>query len=262
MHQLDLVTPRYISGYGKIISVNRVDVYNNKANADQYVSKGVESVMDFIIADWQKFGIPQYLQLDNEAAFRGSLSHIRTFGVLSRFCLNFDVQLLFIPFNEPWRNGYIESFNSRFNELLWQSQRFKDLEHLKTESKKFIDKHNNYQAYKKNNFSKKVINDNLKLKCLPSNFNFDISKNMPIIKGKINFVRLIDEKGYVNILNEQIYINKDLSFEYVWLMIDTQFQNLKIFYQATKKAPRVLIKVEPYKLRESVKNRIPIKEFC
>ena len=153
MHQLDLVTPRYIKGYGVIISVNRIDVSTGQANLEQYDSKSADSVIDFLIDDWKVFGMPRYLQIDNEAAFRGSLYHPRTFGKVSRFCLNFGVELVFIAFKEPWRNAYIESFNSRFDRLLWQSQRFTDLEHLKTEAKKFRDKHNKYQEYRKQNFS-------------------------------------------------------------------------------------------------------------
>ena len=101
--KLDLVTPRYIKGFGVIISVNRIDVYSSQANLEQFQNKGADSIISFLIEDWKMFGIPHYLQLDNEASFRGSLYHPRTFGKLSRFCLNFGVELVFIPFNEPWR---------------------------------------------------------------------------------------------------------------------------------------------------------------
>ena len=137
LHQLDLVTPRYIKGFGVIISVNRIDVYTAQANLEQYQNKGADSIISFLVEDWKEFGIPHYLQLDNEASFRGSLYHPRTFGKLSRFCLNFGVELVFIPFNEPWRNAHIESFNSRFDRMLWQFINFKNLDHVRTESKKF-----------------------------------------------------------------------------------------------------------------------------
>ena len=80
LHQLDLVTPRYIKGFGAVISVNRIDVYTSQANLEQYRSKGADSIISFIIKDWKTFGRPRYLQLDNEASFRGSLYHPRTFG--------------------------------------------------------------------------------------------------------------------------------------------------------------------------------------
>ena len=261
LHQLDLVTPRYVRGFGVIISVNRIDVYTAQANLEQYQSKGANSVIRFIIDDWKIFGIPRYLQLDNEASFRGSLYHPRTFGKLSRFCLNFGVELVFIPFNEPWRNAHIESFNSRFDKMLWQSIDFKDLDHLRSESKKFRDKHNNYQEYRKNNFSKQKLKS-YQTRYLPKSFSFDISQDLPITRGRLHFVRMIKESGNINILNEDIYVDKNLSFEYVWAIISTKDRNVKIWYQPTKDAPKELLKTKSYKLREPVKNKIPVKKFC
>lgn len=261
IHQLDLVTPRYITGYGKVISINRVDVYSSQANLYQYQAKGAESIINFAVKDWTAYEMPRYLQLDNDAAFRGSLYHQKTFGRLTRFCLNFGVELIFIPFREPWRNGHIESFNSLFNERLWLFQRFTDLEHLRNEAKLFRDKHNNFQTYKKKQFSKQCLEGYTK-RLLPKGFKFDPGIELPITEGKINFLRLVNEKGFINILNEDFYINKDLSFEYIWATIFTKEQVLKFYYQQTKDLKKELIKTVIYKLREPVQNRIPIKEFC
>ncbi|NOG83170.1 MAG: DDE-type integrase/transposase/recombinase [Planctomycetes bacterium] len=261
VHQLDLVTPRYIKGYGSIVSVNRIDVYTNQANLEQYTDKGAESVISFLINDWKAFGLPRFLQLDNEASFRGSLYHSKTFGKLSRFCLNFGVEIVFIPFKEPWRNGYIENFNKRFNELLWQSKSFRDLKDLRVESKKFRNKHNNYQKYKKETFSQQYCKGYTQ-NFLPEGFTFDPSWVLPITNGRIHFIRLVNEKGDITILNEEFYINKALSFEYVWAILNTRKKELSVYYQAAPEAPKQLIRTESYKLRESVKNRIHIEQFC
>jgi putative transposase len=261
VQQLDLVTPRYIRGYGKIISVNRIDVYSNQANLDQYDSKGADSILLFIIDDWRTYGIPAYLQIDNEASFRGSLYHQRTFGKLTRFCLNFGVEMIFIPFREPWRNGCIENFNGLFEERVWNFENFTDLSHIKRESKKYRDKHNHYQAYKKEHFSKQK-SISYTTSYFPKNFTFDVLTELPITKGRVHFTRFIDENGYINVLNESIYVNKKHSCEYVWATIFTDQQKLKIYYKATQDAPTQIIKTMSYKLREPVKDRIPINTFC
>jgi hypothetical protein len=228
---------------------------------EQYQSKGADSIISFLIEDWKTFGIPQYLQLDNEASFRGSMYHPRTFGKLSRFCLNFGVELVFIPFNEPWRNAHIESFNSRFDKMLWQSTAFKNLDHVRAESKKFRDKHNNYQEYRKNNFSKQRLTS-YRARYLPENFNFDVSKLLPITQGKLHFIRLVKRDGTINILNEDFYIDKDLSYAYVWAIVNTKDSNVKIWYQPTKDAPKTLLYTKPYDLREPVKKNISMAQFC
>ena len=260
IYELDLVTPRYITGYGRVVSVNRVDICTSQANLDQYSSKGADSIIDFVVDDWKNYAKPQYLKLDNEASFRGSLIHSRTFGKLTRFCLNFGVEIIFIPFNEPWRNPFIESFNSRFNERLWLFQKFTDLRHLRQESRQFCDQHNHYQSYRKEHFSKQNLHGYTSTK-FPENFVFDTATELPITNGRLHFIRLVDDKGFINILNEPIYVNKNLCSEYVWSTINTADQTLKIFYQAMEKMPRELVKTLDYKLREPVKKRIPVKQF-
>ena len=260
LYELDLVTPRYITGYGRIISVNRIDVCTSQVNLDQYPSKGADSIIEFIVNDWKIYPKPTYLKLDNEACFRGSLIHSRTFGKLTRFCLNFGVQVIFIPFNEPWRNPYIESFNSRFNEHLWLSYKFTDIDHLKRESKIFRDQHNNYQTYRKEHFSTQNRHG-YSVSNFDKDFSFDPSYELPITEGKLHFIRWVNEKGYINILNESFYVNKELSCEYVWVTINTADQTLGLYYQAMQEAPRELIKTIEYQLREPVKKRIPAKEF-
>ncbi|MCK5260229.1 MAG: hypothetical protein KAJ70_04125 [Candidatus Omnitrophica bacterium] len=115
------------------------------------------------------------------------------------------------------------------------------------------DKYNEFQIYKKKNFSKRF---------LPKDFKFNLETELPITDGKIHFVRLVNEKGYIKVLNENFYINKDLSFEYVWATIFTKEQSLKFYYQETKESEKEQIKTVTYKLRESVKDRVPVKDFC
>jgi hypothetical protein len=145
--------------------------------------------------------------------------------------------------------------------MLWQPKVFKDLDHLRSESKKFRDKHNNYQEYRKNNFSKQKAK-NYETRYLPNSFTFDTSQHLPITRGRLHFVRMVKENGNINILNEDFYVDKNLSFQYVWAIISTKDLNVKIWYQPAKDAPKELRKTKSYELREPVKNRISINKFC
>lgn len=260
-HELDLVTPRYISGYGRVVAVNRIDVFSNRAHSGVYRDKAADTVIVFLIADWKAHGIPIYLQVDNEASFRGGMYHPRSFGKLIRFCLNFGVELIFIPWKEPWRNPYIENFNGNFNRLLWEEKTFQDLEHMRREDRRFLLKHNQYQDYKKGHFSKAEAQSHT-LRFLPDSFSLDPDFEFPVTKGKLHFVRWVGEDGTVVVLNESFQVGKELSFEYVWVTIDTENQTLSIYHQADQEQKRILVKEHEYKLREPVKDRIPVNKFC
>lgn len=260
-HEMDLVTPRYISGYGKVVSVNRIDVFTGHVNLQIYRAKGADEILEFLVEDWKRFGIPDHLQLDNEPSFRGGLRHPRSFGKLLRFCLNFGVQIIFISWEEPWRNPYIENFNGHFNRLLWQKKRFQDMEHLRAEAKRFLLKVNEYQHYKKDRFSKaQAISHTLRF--LPENFCFDPGTVLPVTQGRIHFVRLVEGDGTIVILNERFEVDRNLSFEYVWTTIDTEQSSLSIYHQPAEDQKRILVKELKYQLREEVKDHIPVKNFC
>ena len=260
-HEVDLVTPRYIAGYGKVISVNRKDAFSGHANLQIYRAKGADEVIEFLVEDWKAFGIPGFLQLDNESSFRGGLRHPRSFGKLLRFCLNFGVQILFIPWKEPWRNPYIENFNGSFNRLLWKKKRFQDMEHFRAEGRRFLAKVNDYQDYKNDRFSDAQALSHT-LRFFPASFRFDSTTSLPITQGKIHFVRLVEQDGSIDLLNEHFEVNRNLSFEYVWATIDTSKQLLSIYHQPSKDQERTLVKEHKYQLREEVKSRIPVKNFC
>ncbi len=259
-HELDLVTPRYISGYGKVVAVNRIDIFSNQAYLQVYQAKETDNILDFLTNDWKTYGIPEYLQLDNEASFRGGMYHARSVGKLIRFCLNFGVQIIFIPWKEPWRNPLIENFNGHFNRVFWQKKRFEDMNHMRQEATRFLEKHNRYQTYKEDRFSKTKESSHTK-RFLPKEFHYNPDLELPITKGKIHFVRLVPEDGSISMLNETIAISKDLCFEYVWVTIDTAKQNLTIYHQADKDQKRLLVKERKYILREPVVDRIPVNEL-
>jgi hypothetical protein len=260
IHQADLVTPRYIQGFGKTVAVNRIDAFSSHANIGISLSKGADSVIEFFTDDWKRFGIPEYLQLDNEASFRGGMYHERSMGKLIRFCLNFGVQILFIPWKEPWRNPLIENFNGHFNRLLWLKKRFEDAEHLKRESVKFLARHNDYQTYRKDRFSKTEAVSHAKT-FLPDGFRFDPETELPVTPGKIHFIRFVRESRQIEILNESFTVDPRYVHEYLWLTIDTAQETLSIYHKASEDQKHILVKELDYKLRERIATRIPARNF-
>ena len=104
-------------------------------------------VASSLLRCWKAIGPPDFLQLDNELSFRGSNRHPRSLGLVIRLCLYFDVQPVFIPIGEPWRNGAIEKFNDTYNKKFFRRQWFASYPNLKRQSKNFQRFHNKYHRY-------------------------------------------------------------------------------------------------------------------
>jgi len=131
VHQLDFVGPRYIKGFGRVFSLNIIDIETHFAHINAIPGKSVRFVIQSVVRFWKQYGFPDYLQMDNELSFRGSNKYPRSFGKLIRFALSQDVSVIFIPISEPWRNGLIEQFNDTFDKYFYRKNVFTNLEDMK-----------------------------------------------------------------------------------------------------------------------------------
>ncbi|MES4784800.1 MAG: transposase, partial [Nitrospiraceae bacterium] len=87
VHQLDLVGPRYLRGGTRFYGVHLIDAYSNAVALAAVPGTRDTAVVEAVVAGWQRLGIPQYLQVDNELSLRGSNRYPRSLGMLIRLCL-------------------------------------------------------------------------------------------------------------------------------------------------------------------------------
>lgn len=106
VHELDLKGAFYLKNSSqKYYLIVVRDVFGKKVALRVLKEKEMEQAIDFLVATWQKIGLPKFLQMDNGLEFRGSNAYPRSLSRLMRVCLDVKVQPVFIPKSEPWRNG-------------------------------------------------------------------------------------------------------------------------------------------------------------
>jgi hypothetical protein len=54
--------------------------------------------------------------------------------------------------------------------------------------------------------------------------------NIPLVAGKIHFIRMVMSKGDVSVLNERFHVGGEYIGEYCWATIDTKKELLVIAY--------------------------------
>ena len=248
VHQIDFVGPRHIKGYGAISSLNLIDVVSSKAYIQQYAGQTMDNVIGFLLGCWTKNAIPNYLQMDNGACFIGDLIHSRHFSRVVRLCLHFGVEPVFIAPSKPWMNGAIEDFNGDFGQKLWEREQWIDMEHIRSEAKIFLMRHNNRQDWK----YRKTNLETIPHRKLPEYFKID-ANSLPITEGKVHFIRQVKGDGTISVLNEDFDVVESLAYEYVWATIDTKQEQLRVYYQERNAEEAVLIKIFGYKIGENSK---------
>jgi len=234
-HQLDFVGLCYLTGQTRFYSLNAIDTVTNRCGIEPMLSRSAQSVLTAVYALWQRMGIPENLQVDNELAFFGSPAHPRSMGPLIRLCLHYGVSLWFIPPSEPWRNGVVEKFNDHYRQKFLGKITMMSIKELQHESLAFEYRHNNTYRYSK-------IKGKTPLKalaCMENNLVFPNKTDTPRhplkkpVKGCYHFVRFIRSDLRLNIFGEVFPVPPEALYEYVVATIDVKEQKLKLFLGKT-----------------------------
>jgi len=240
-HQVDLVGPCYLTGPIRFYSLHAIDTAINRCGIEPMPSRAAQSVLDAVYAVWQRMGIPENLQVDNELAFFGSPAHPRGMGPLIRLCLRYGVNLWFIPPSEPWWNGVVEKFNDHYRQKFLAKVTMASMPELRQESLAFEHRHNSTYRYSK-------IKGKTPLKALASmdkKLVFPIKSDAPMHpldkpeEGCYHLVRFIRSNRRLNIFGEMLSVPPETQYEYVVATVDVKDQKLKLFLDK--------IQVEEYK---------------
>jgi putative transposase len=235
-HQADLVGPCYLKGPVRFYSLNVVDTATVRCGLYPSPSKSGQSILDGIWAIWTRMGIPNHIQIDNAMSFFGSPTHPRGMGPLIRLCLHNDVQPWFIPMAEPWRNGMIENFNNRYQQMFLGKVIMATKGDLKAGSLIFEQRHNSRYRYSKLGGKtplKALAASNTKLR-FPTAVEAPRHRLKKPETGRYHLVRLIRSDLKLNVFGEIFRVPPELQLEYVVATINVKEQKLKLFLDKTQ----------------------------
>ena len=247
MHQVDLVGPRHIKGGESFNSVHIKDVEGRQVAGNQYIEKSMDNVMKFLLEYWKCHPLPKYLQVDNGMSFAGDYVHPRSFSRFVRLCLYMGIEVVFIAPAKPWMNGTIEEFNKGFDRLFWKKETFINLEDVQSKSAIFYDRQNKFNERK---MKGKVISSITPRRMLRQDFEIDLN-NIPLVSGKVHFIRVVKSKGDIDVLNELFHIGGEYIGEFCWATIDTREQSLVVLYNDEEMIVRELKRFD-YEIEELV----------
>ena len=235
-HQADMVGPCYLKGPVRFYSLNVVDTATVRCGLYPLPSKSGQSILEGFWAVWMRMGIPDQVQIDNAMSFFGSPTHPRGMGPLIRLCLHNGVEPWFIPMAEPWRNGMIESFNDRYQQMFLGKVVMATEGDLKDGSLAFEQRHNSKFRYSKLGGKtplKALAASNAKLRFPEENEAPKHQLKKPET-GRYHLVRLIRSDLKLNIFGEIFSVPPELKLEYVVATINVKEQKLKLFLDRTQ----------------------------
>ena len=246
-------TERFLGGGAKIYAFHTIDLETRACAQTIQADKTTASVMAHLKKVWKTRGIPQGLQMDNDAAFYGGRKAPRRLGQVVRLCLYVGIEPIFIPVGEAKRNGDVERLHGIWDQAVWQQVHFDSVKAAQDFTPQFEQWYmNEYEPPKLNGQTPQQAADNAPRYRLTASRCQTIPEILPIVAGRIHFIRRVDDDGKIEVLNEQQPISKRLAGEYVWATLWTHRRRLDVFYRRSDNEPVKRIKTIHYPMGEHV----------
>lgn len=229
--QIDFVGPRYLYSKTRFYFLNIICCDTHYAQASTLENQSSSNVCSSLIRFWKTAGIPDFLQMDNDLSFWGSLIKPTALGKVIRLCLLHKVTPVFIPIKEPWRNGIIEHFNNTMQTAILNSGRFESINQIQKAAQRFCEIHNHSHYYStQSGMTAEQYRKHINYPLVPLDENYILpDEPLPLCEGEIHVIRFIRSDNKFNIFGLSFSLPEEAQHEYIQGVIITKENKLKIF---------------------------------
>lgn len=255
--QVDIV-PHYLTGGESIACFNSIDVVSRYPAGKQYANKRSGDAMDFLLHSWRELGISDYLQMDNESCFSGGYKHPGVIGQVVRLALYVGVQPVFSPIYHPKSNAFVERFHQDYSDFVWKKEHLENLAAVHQRSALFFPNYRNSHHHSAlSGHSPFEIHRSAPARKLP--LGFSPPKPLPITAGQVHFLRAVDDKRNVLILNKVWSAGLGVPDLGVWatLSLKPGGATLRIYDAAPDAPKRRCLAEHPFPLKQPVVPLLP-----
>lgn len=248
---------RYLRGGEKVFVFHTINLRTHALAQTIRADKSAASAYEHLLEAFSTLGLPDFLQIDNDAAFTGLGRTKPIFGRIIRLLLYLGIEVIFIPPGEAKRNSTVERVNGIWAQSFWEKNHFSSWREVERKSPKFLSWYEDYAPPSLNGKTVKQAASEQRLPKLRAGQRAQIPTELPLTAGRLHFVRRVDARGEINILKEQWKISKTISGDYVWATLDLKRKELLIYHrQSLRSQPRLLKRYE-YELDESPQDLLP-----
>jgi len=229
--QMDFIGPRYLYSKVRFYFHSLICCDTHYSQATIFKNQSSTNVCNSLVHFWKEAGIPDFLQMDNDLSFWGSLNKPNALGKVIRLCLLHGVTPVFIPIKEPWRNGIVEHFNSKIQGSVLSSRQFESIDEIQLAVNQFCQIHNQFHHYSSQEGMTPM--DRMKylnypLVCLDPDYVFP-EESFSLPEGEIHVIRFIRSDLRFNIFGLSFILPEETKYEYINGVIITNEHCLKIF---------------------------------
>lgn len=228
LDQLDVIEALQLRGRGTVAVLTGISLWGKLALAEpRQPGWRIESILPVLTAHWQRWGLPIYLQMDNDTRFAGSPHAVRALGRLVKFCLAHGVIPVFAPPQETGFQAAIESFNGLWQTKVWHRFRHRDLRQLRGRNQAFLAAHRELMRPE-----------------APPRY------QLAAPAAQIIFLRRVDNSGSIRLLGAKVRVAPQWPHRLVRAELDLSSHHLRV-YALRRREPthQPLLKSMPFAVR-------------
>lgn len=245
LQQTDLVGPRYLRGPRgptRFYSIHTIAIVGRGTWASQVRYKTAEALCEHFVAAWTWLGLPRVSQIDNEMAATGGGRHAYGLSLVARLHLWLGVHVMFLPFGEPGRNPFVESFNASWQKyvLRYTCHDLRAVRRVSLAHWRFYHEQKIHRALRRSVEGARRPGDWLRvhrheLRAVPRGFTLARSRNargslrLPIARGRVSWIQKVDADGHISINARPYFVGKRLTGHYVQATLSTHRQRVVVY---------------------------------
>lgn len=193
---------RYLTGGEKVFAFHTINLQTLGLAQTLGRDKSAPSAFAHLLEAFSVLGLPDFLQIDNDAAFTGLGRSKPVFGRIIRLLLYLGIEVIFIPLGEPKRNSVVERVNGLWARAFWDKNHFSSFREVQRKSPKFMSWRQNHKPPSLDGMTVQEASGQQRLTKLRPRQIQQLPEELPLTAGRLHFIRKVDESGEIDILKE------------------------------------------------------------
>lgn len=246
-------TVRYLEGGPKVDAFHSLDLDIHDLYQSLRDNKRATTAEAHALETWENLGLPHAVQIDNDAAWCGSLKTARYFSHFMWLALWLGIELIFIPVGEPEHNGAIERLNGLWSQQFWELRHFNSRAQVCRSTPQFVEWYCTcYEPPRLGEQTPAEARQRVMRRCLTPAERQALPERLPLTEGRIHFLCAVDDEGNIQVLHETWHLDQRLAGQYVWAVLTLHERRLRIYYRRSEHDRPCLRQVFRYTLDEPV----------
>jgi hypothetical protein len=227
LDQVDIVEGLKIKDGPLVEVVNAVSLHGGLvASWPQAASVTAPAVQKALSAHWRRWGLPTYVQFDNDTIFQGPHHLPDVIGRVMRWCLSLGVVPVFAPPRETGFQASIENYNGLWQAKVWSRFAHSSLAALQQRSTQYVTAHRRRTATRREAAPPRQP--------FPKGWRLDL-QTPP--RGALIFIRRTNPTGEVILLGRTFLVDPHWVGRLVRCEILLQKGKIR-FFQLRRRAPK------------------------